>query len=660
MAVKDNNDNFEDSSKWAGTGAEPKQGPSTFGLVNLFNQASMVSNNRNMKEAVEVAKDVVEFYKTMETSTTSADQRKIIPTVENLTSSISPLLPGLCFHREVEGTGYLYVMGVLFAKRDLCVLNEKVYAFQNNVRQSISIPVAPADYADKRVIDALTKHYSATAKQRGLRGVIIVNMRVVDLDMYTHKEIVDAEDRVSRIVNGLTADWEEAILTRAAEDAAKEGIVINPFVNGQPYGEHKTAEARITAVSNRLDNSGMLSPSNMEIIATTANPNIADNQQTAKEIARVRSTVSLSGVSMGDYMRDVQAGGSGAQDYFRAMTMMQGVYPNGYRPLRPIITLDEAVAGEQMHYNGGLYPFFMGLYLNMCSNTRYAFAESLRRTNPAGRGNLSDLETRIDSILEASGISPKIANRIILTEKNMGDTDVVNQWIQQNVSPNAVFQSKIVQRGNHSAINNFLTNLAFGKEEAITTAINVMDGLSNGNWSKVLKEEAKKENGWTPNKPWLHRTSQIAPNGICSVGDKQFNTLEMDEMQIAHLKGNSANAKAGISDLLRIIYGSAQQNEDMKARAQRLRVQMTESLYDGACHINGYGTVCIWDPTLNALWAKAMDMAGGLSLIASNFYAQNRNISFAPGIGLATYASAGGANPMGNGTGNFSISVPFA
>lgn len=626
-------------------------------LIELFTQTSMTSDNRNLKDVTETANQIIEFYKTQKSSTTSKLQQQIIPNVENMTPTISPALPGLCFYREIQGQ--MYVMGVLFSNNNLAIATEQinVAAFANNGSQRVSIPVTPADYANGQVIENIRQHYKSVAASQQINQVNLINVVVVDLEMYTHAEIVDAAARIDAIANWLTREWEEAILVKAAEQATAAGVKLpSPFRDGKPFGNNNAAEARVNVVAGRLNTARQLSSANIEVIVSTMNPNNNNQQQNSKEIARIKATVSLKGVSLQEHNATMMANPNAQQNFLQMLGMNGSVYPNGYRPLRPVISLDQAQAGEQMMYNGGLAPYFFGLFVLMCTNNNYVFAEPLRRQQVGARGNLSDLEVRIEQLLAGSGIVAP-AGRLKLDNKTLSDTDVVNQWIRQNVAPHATFQTNLVHRGVNGSINNFLLRLAgTARAEAVAAMINVIDGQTNGAASTIVANNQQSGKGWTKEKPILHRTPEIAINGLASYGDKQLNTLEMDEMMLGHVKGK--NGQQAMADLLRVQYGV--DNEEFKARAQKLRIQLNDSIFDGAVHINAFSQVHIWDPTFMQFLGECYANVGQFNVANNMGSFRTSNLVYAPGAGLATLTSVGNNTAVGGMGSAFFTGTPFA
>lgn len=618
----------------------------TNGLLGLFSITSMTSDNRNLIDVQEVAKLLKEYYKQIASSTTPEAQRKIIPEVDIMSPGISSILPGIVLHRIVNNT--IWVQGVLFSNKDLTISSEPIrYAAQGGMMQQMSVPLTPTSYADKYVIENLRKHFGQVAEREGVKQVAIINMVVCDLEMLNHPEAGDPKDRNQRQMNYLAQQWEMAVLVKVTQELPANNIALpSPFKDPKAaYGKDGHAEARVNAIQDRVNKAGYLSAANMEVVASTINNvnNVNSPQTNSKEIARAQAIVSLSGLTFQAYQANLAASGNmrGSDAFQQFMGMNGSVYPQGYRPLHPVITMEHAQAGEMMNYNQGLFPFFYGLYLLMATNSNYVFTEALRKISVGARGNLSDLEPRIDGLLQGLMVPQ---NRLVLNEKNITDTDVVNQWIRQNVAPHATFRSNIVTNGPDSAINNYLMRLSSNnRTEEIKAMVAVLDAMTGGKFSELLDRNQHSGTGWTLDKPALHRTQMLVVNGLGEIGGKKLNTLEVDEMFLGHIKGKSG--QQSVMNYLGIQYGNSQ--EEAKVRCQRLRQELHQSIFDGAVHINTFAQSCVWDPNLMALIGTAMDSIGTLMVAnTTNSFRPNQMV-FAPGAGLATMASVG-SNNMNN------------
>lgn len=631
------------------------------GLIGLFQASSMTSDSRNLVEVGAVVEVLKKYYKQLAGSTTPASQLAILPDVDLMTTSISNILPGLVMYKIINNT--MWVMGALFSNKELTISSEPI-RIQNMGGMGptqISIPLVPTSYADKSVIEPLRKHFEAIANTQNIRQVAIINMTVVDLEMLNHPEAGDVKDRAQRIATFLAGQWETAVLVKLTQDIPEAGMALpSPFKDPkQPYGKDGYAEARVSAIQDRVTKAGTLSPANMEVVASTINNinNPASVQSNSKEIARVTATVQLTGITYQQHMANLAAGrGMYQNDAIQAFLGMNGgLYPNGYRPLHPVITMETAQAGEMMNYNQGLFPYFFGLYLLMTTNADYVFTEALRKIQVGARGNLSALEPRIDALLQGvfMGQRPK------LDDKTITDTDVVNTWIRQNVSQHATFRTNILTNGPDASVSNFLLGLSTkNRQKEVKTMVAVLDAMTNNKFSELLERNSRPGGtGWTIDKPALHRTQMIVVNGLAKLGNKELNTLEVDEMLLGHVKGKSG--QQSVMNYLAIQYGMTQ--EDFKARCQKLRMELNQSIFDGSVHINSFAQSCVWDPNLMSLIAEAMDSIGTMNVANTTASFRPNQLVFAPGAGLATMASAGSSNVNNiNAMGAFGGGIMFA
>lgn len=628
-------------------------------LASLFSSTSMTSENRNLVEVGEVLKIMKENYKQLAGSTTPQAQLNILPDLAPMTSQISNILPGMVLSKQVNDA--IWVMGVLFSNKLLTISSEPIRINNGGMGASqISIPLTPVSYANKEVIENLRKHFTTVAAGLGLTKVNIINMTVVDLEMLNHPEAGDVKDRPTRLAAYLANQWETSFLTKVAMVLPAAGIALpSPFKDPkQPYGKDGYAEARVSAIQDRVNKAGYLTAANMEVVASTTNNlnNSASVQTNSKEIARVTATVQLSGITYQAHMANLAQSRGRHQNSEAIQTflgMNGGSYQNGYRPMHPVITMESAQAGEMMNYNQGLFPYFYGLYLIMSTNAEYVFTEALRRTNVGSRGNLSALESRIDMLLQGVHVGV----RPVLNDKTITDTDVVNQWIRTNVSPHATFRTNIITNGPDGSVNNFLLNLASkDRAEEIRTMVAVQDAMSNNVFSKLLERNREAKSGWTIDKPALHRTQMIVVNGLAKLGNKELNTLEVDEMLLGHVKGK--NGQQSITNYLGIQYGSTQ--DDFKARCQKLRVELNQSLFDGNVHINSFAQSCVWDPQLMSLIGEAMDTIGTLNVANTTASFRPNSMVYMPGGGLATVTTVGSNNVNNiNAIGAFNGGVAF-
>lgn len=645
-----------DQNKWEQKGQENTGADSLArqGLNALFGLTSLTADNRNLADVDNVIEAMTKSFESHKTSTTKDIQLQIIPKIEKLTSQVSPNLPGLCLKTEIGNNTYVGI--ALFSNDQLNIVSKNIPMYPNGDNTGVSIfgnivstQWTPSQYINKEIKDNVEQFYAAGGKK-----VTIVCMLVVDLEMYKHPEVLDDKDRVRRISNMLAQEWEEAILIQAPQEAVGAGIKLpSPFKTPEkPYGVHNTAEARVNVIESRLNSGSQISPANMEIVVTTSNPNSMSmaNQASAKEIARVRANVSLSAVTFESWLQANKGNMPSGMPFYG---MSEGF--NGYHPLRPIITIDQVFAGEQLNYNGGLYTLFYGLYAAMTTNNNYVFADAIRK--PSARGSLADLERRIEMMMLTNPTTAQVlssAQRVPLDEKKMGDADLVSQWIKNNVAKHATFQVNLIRNGVNSALNNFLIKLAEkrtyelreGENEKsllsleLNTVINILNAMTNGVFGKKCNDNKAAGKGWFPGKPILFTTNTITANGLTHHKGKYINTLELDETMLGSIKGKNTQA---MLQYMMLSYGRADSadGKDRESRCHKIGVLLKEGMFSERVHVNSYTTPCILNPEFMAVLGTAMNSIGTMNTTGSYGTYKPDSMIFAPGMGLATTISVG-------------------
>lgn len=620
------------------------------GLTGLFSMSSMTSDSRNMREHMEAFKALTEKYESLKKSTTNDSQRAIIPSLTTLTQNISPSLPGIGLHKVINNV--VYVMVALFSNRDVATGTERV-AVNNNLghQQSISIPLTPVAYLDRSLRDSVTAHYASVGEQQNARQVKIISLTVVDLEMYKHSEIGETQDLPQVIAEWIASEWEEGIYVRTTEEisALGKGAPASWATPSAPYGKDSQAEARVNAIpGGRVNRGKQLTSSNLEVITNTVN-NQGSVNSNSKEVCRVAATVSLQAVSYENYQQRLAAGASNADLMRQLMMQITGgsggsnCWTQNYKPLAATINIDSVKAGEALRFHDGLYPFFYGLYTAMVTNQNYAWADSLRRAVQPGRSSLADIEPRIQQMIAGSNGAALVneKNRIVLTNKNVSDIDLVNQWFQQNCSPNLKFTVRIGVGGVYCALNNFLQRLAIKDKNSAEkrTVIDIIDAQTGNKFSEIIAENVANKTGWTPSEEILIPTPQLSINGIAAYSGRQLNLSEIDEMTLCHIKGNGA--QGGIDNYLRQQYGLNPQ-EGIKQRQQGLRTELTQSMYGaGEAHINSFDVVHIFHPQFLATMGKAFDSIGTMTI--ANSFGSWRTVpaSWSIGAGLELTTSVG-------------------
>jgi len=651
MGVNNNNGN---NNSWEDNGSNSRtnenrntQTSGLTSLLGLLSQTSSTFTGRVIPEMTTVQEELQKVFKQRKEDRLNTLKSKIVPEIDVIDPNLSPILPGLVLWLKQENT--IYVAPFLFYTKNMIVDVEEVMMYTANNQHRVNVPKTPAGYIDKRLNHELIQKFKSNHGQT--TNVVQIAAGVINLEQYG--DIRNEEKRiVDRIQGYMDREWETGILIEVVRQTANApgASLPSPFFSGQPYGANGTADARISAITSPvLGENGVLLPSNMEVAVVTTNPNQYGQNNpnadaTPREVARVHANVSLLPVNHQEYLVNIRRANINPMG-------LGGPMNDGYRPFRPCIALNNAVAGPQMNSNGGIIPFLMGLYVLMCANNKYAFADVLRRSKCGVRGNLVNLEPRLDKLFGDNHITRIVGqNSTKLDSKTIIDIELVNRWIQQHIMQQAIFTVPILPTGANSALTKLLIDLnnPTTKADAVKAIMTAADAISGGAFSKAAATNSGVESkGWNPTKPIYHASNILVVDGTARFNGELFNLGELDEMSVHHFAGPSGGANADV--FLRTMY---QQNdrENIKARQQRLRIMLTEAMNLTDLEINGFGRVAVMDPGFMNLLGTVFSTIGTLntSSISGNF--MNNDAIFAPGTSLAVdYVAGVNTNQQGGG-----------
>ena len=652
MGVNNNNGN---NNSWEDNGSNSRtnenrntQTSGLTSLLGLLSQTSSTFTGRVIPEMTTVQEELQKVFKQRKEDRLNTLKSKIVPEIDVIDPNLSPILPGLVLWLKQENT--IYVAPFLFYTKNMIVDVEEVMMYTANNQHRVNVPKTPAGYIDKRLNHELIQKFKSNHGQT--TNVVQIAAGVINLEQYG--DIRNEEKRiVDRIQGYMDREWETGILIEVVRQTANApgASLPSPFFSGQPYGANGTADARISAITSPvLGENGVLLPSNMEVAVVTTNPNQYGQNNpnadaTPREVARVHANVSLLPVNHQEYLVNIRRANINPMG-------LGGPMNDGYRPFRPCIGLNNAVAGPQMNSNGGIIPFLMGLYVLMCANNRYAFADVLRRAKCGVRGNLVNLEPRLDKLFSENHIPRLVGqNSTKLDNKNIIDIELVNRWIQQHIMQQAIFTVPVLPTGANSALTKLLIDLnnPATKADAVKAIMTAADAISNGAFSKAAAANSGSDSkGWNPTKPIYHASNILVVDGTARFNGELFNLGELDEMSVHHFAGPNGGPNADV--FLRTMY---QQNdrENLKARQQRLRIMLTEAMNLSDLEINGFGRVAVMDPGFMNLLGTVFSTIGTLNTSSINGNFMNGDATFAPGTSLAVdYVAGVNTNQQGGGT----------
>lgn len=607
-------------------------------LLGLLGQTSSTFTGRAIPEMNKVQEELQKVFKQRGEDRLNTLKAKIVPGIDLIDPNVSPILPGLVLWLKQENT--IYIAPFLFYAKNMIVDVEEVVMYTAQASHRVNVPRTPSAYIDKRLNHELVNTFKTN--HGSSLNIVQIAAGVINLELYG--DIRNDEKRVvDKIQAYMDREWETGILIELVRQTANtpNAKLPSPFFGNQPYGANGTADARIAAITTPVHGeNGVILPANMEVAVVTTNPNQygqnnPNSDSTPREVCRVHANVSLLPVNHGEYLTNIRRANINPLG-------LGGPMNDGYRPFRPCIALNNAIAGPQMNSNGGIIPFLMGLYVLMCANNRYAFADVLRRPKCGVRGNLANLEPRLDKLFQDNHI-PRIVgqNSTKLDSKTIIDIELVNRWIQQHIMQQAIFTVPVLPTGANSALTKLLIDLnnPTTRADAVKAIMSAADAISNNAFSKAAAANSGTEGkGWNPSKPIYHASNILVVDGTARFNGELFNLGELDEMSVHHFAGPNGGANADV--FLRTMY---QQNdrENLKARQQRLRIMLTEAMNLTDLEINGFGRVAVMDPGFMNLLGTVFSSIGTLntSSISGNF--MNNEAIFAPGTSLAVDYVAG-------------------
>lgn len=645
MTVNSSNNSGWEENLDNNTGKAPEARPNgdLLSMLSILGETSLSAGNRNVAEILLVKEALNKKYEDRKKNNINPTASKSSPMIDDIDPNVSPVLPGLVLYMQAGKD--IYIAPFLFHNNNIILDHEDVsYNLgQQNLRQST--PRTPASYINVSLIKGLQARF----KERFGQEIEIHNIggEVINLNSYVDV-INDTPQLVKRVTEALDNSWETSFKSELLKAAAIANMKLPAIAHGKKlFGVSGTADARVNAVVSRMGSNGVMMPSNMEIQIATTNPNNGgynsynqnNVENTPREVCRTYANVSLTPYNYQDHLAMIRA----TNGHIR---FNDGMTQDGFKPFRPTIALNAAVAGPQLNSNAGIIPLVMGLFSMMVSNNNYAFSEVIRRTKCGVRGNLVALETRLDEVCRSFNIPRMLgSNSIKLDDKNINDVDVVNAWIKQHVMQSACFTIPIIPGAGNPALTKFLIDLTRPetKVNAVKAFVAAVDSLSDNGMSTQLRlNDANPDSkGWKTADKIYHTQGTIIIEGTASFSGVPFNLGEIDEMgAVTIIGGGKWTPRVG--DFLQTMY-AARQNETEKARQQRLRAILLETQNLTDLNITAFGRVGIMDPRLMSLLGNVIAKAGTLNTSGLINSLNNGMTVFAAGTSLATDFIAGSA-----------------
>lgn len=571
-------------------------------LLALLGQQNLISSTHNIAEVQEVVKRIEKTIEALNQNTATEAQKLALPKkVQNITSDISPNLPGICLHTVIGNV--VYVQPVLFYKAGITEVTESVYLANEPAARAIAKPAS--NFMDAQLLEKVKTQYSFIEGKQASKVIVLAPV-VRNLEPFIKNQI-SSDDMISQVTNSILKEWSTSLFNIASLEATQAGVSFpNPFKDGQLFGKDDAAVARIEPV-HKLIIDGVPTPYNLSAKISTTNKNNTQNANSSqsRSVATSHMTVSLEAMSMSQFQ--------GARQ--RAPGAVVG-------PLVPVISTGMTVPGETLNNNSSLLTALLGLYASIGANNINYFSEALRSKEVGHRGNIGNFNFYLSQIMQSIGGA--FGTQQYITDKNITNAQVVNQWLGTYVSPNAVYVLDLATFTHDVANTDFWWNLV-GKPSGSTyhrTLVTLLDSLSKGKFSEVAQANAAKGNSrnartdWVPGDSILKATNIIMPSGIAQGKDgKWFDLAEVDGMFLRQDAYYGQNENA-ISEYQGLINGTIA-GENLKVRQFNIYTRLTQ-LFGGNVILDGWNRRFIWENSFFATFAQAMAQAGTLTLSGSS------------------------------------------
>lgn len=574
---------------------------STNALFGLLGQANLISSTHTVTEVRDVVKSLEDTIKYLQKNTASEAQKLSLPQlVQNITSDISPQLPGITLSTVIGGVRY--VMPVLFYKTGVTEATEVIMLANENMPRGIA--KVPASFMNSELMEKI-KSASAFHEGQTMKSVIIVAPSVINLEAFL-KNGLKVEDVIADVRTSILKEWNTALYNLVVLEVTKQGAKFpSPFKEGKMFGKDDAAVARVEPI-NKATIDGKPVPYNLAIKLATTNKNNTQNVNSNNSRSIVTSYMAVSLETM-------------TQPQFMMARQQRPGHNVG--PLVPVISTGITVPGETLNNNNSMLTALLGLYASIGANQMQYFSEAFRGKEVGNRGNLGNFNNYLTQMLGAAYGTPQM-----LTDKNLTNAAVVNQWLNTYVAPNAVYVLDLASFTEDVSNSDFWWNI-IGQPSGSTyhkALISLADVLSNGAFSKVIAENAAKGQNRDPRKDWtsgdaiLKPTPIMMPSGIARGKDgKWFDLAEVDAMFLRQ-ETYYGNNEPAVNEYLGLICGAT--GGDPKVRQFNIYNRLNQ-LFDTNVIIEGWKRRFVWEDAFFHTLARAMSTSGALSMAASNMNA---------------------------------------
>ena len=594
----DNNMNANNASNSSNNAGKNTMSENTNALFGLLGESNLFSSTHSITEVKDIQKSLEETIKYLQKNTASQSQKLSLPTlVQSITSDISAQLPGLTISTIIAGVRY--VMPVLFYKSGVTEATEVIMLANENMPRGIA--KVPASFMNQELMEKI-KSASAFHEGQQMKNVVIVAPSVVNLETFI-KNAVKAEDVVPEVRTNLLKEWNTALYNLVVLEVTKQGAKFpTPFKDGKLFGKDDSAVARIEPV-NRATIDGKPVPYNLAVKLHTTNKNNTQNlnSNNTRSICTTYLNVSLEAMSQAQFLQ--------------ARQQRPGA---NVGPLVPVISTGITIPGETLNNNNSMLTALLGLYASIGANQMQFFSEAFRGKEVGHRGNVGNFNNYLTQMLGGA-----YGTAQMITDKNITNHAVVNNWLNTYVAPNAVYVLDLASFTEDVSNSDFWWNI-IGQQNGSTyhrALITLMDVLSNNAFSRIIAENAAKGQNRDPRKDWtagdaiLKPTPIMMPAGIARGKDgKWFDLAEVDGMFLRQENYYGQNEPA-VNEYLGLVCGAT--GGDPKVRQFNIYNRLNQ-LFDTNVIIEGWKRRFVWEDAFFNTAARAMATSGALTMSASN------------------------------------------
>lgn len=633
---------------WGSKADNHNTGKGVYGdLMAVLKNPSMYGNNNQIPEVEDVLNSLNDSLESIAKNGFDRLQKSIMPKAVRLTSEINTRLPGIMLYNQYNGLGF--VMPVLFYRSGVTDMPETIGFGNNELPQQMT--KLPVTYMTEEVMIKVRNRVSSI-DNANCSDVKIVSPMVVDIGimMYTAS---NREEAVNRIVSNIIKEWESGLRQNIILIGTQQGLDIPVTYNTGETGKGSHGRATIfghdqnaialVSPENKIALDGIPSPYNLSVKVTAVprNSNMFNhtNPNNTRLISKTYLNVSLEALNNAEYQ----------QAKMRHSQM--GSYVGNLGPLLPVISIGRTIPGEQLQDNVDIFSSVFGLFAAIAAGRREFFSEAFRGKDCGYRGSLINFN---ESLSQSIGLP---ADKY-LTDKNIINLNVVNDYIANMVSANPVYCMDLGNYGEDISNTDFWFNIAAAEFNGNfdstyhRTLMKVLNIFSSNSFSEIVRANAanqsrNKSEDWATGDAILYDTPIIVPYGWGREADGQWSSLEeIDGMKLRspNFYGNNDQE---VSNYLGLSRG--QGNLDMRLRQLHLTNRLREHFGPNNLELMGFKQRKVISSGFMNTIVKAMRHAGTITSSGPNSNSMWSNVVNNPYMEFGSSVSYGQQNNNASG-----------